>query len=102
MTNYISISNSDYVIEAETLQGLARANASHYGDEITLQDDGQSIRWYRNGKQQPQSWHSQQDDPENGYSLKEAEIEAYRLLLRHYQQALGVAVYRVKPIFVNV
>lgn len=102
MTNYISISNSGHVIEAETLQELATLNAHHYNDKITLQDDGQSIRWYRNGKQQPQSWHSQQDDPKNGYSLKEAEIEAYRLLLRHYQQALGVAVYSVEPIFVTV
>lgn len=94
MINYISISNGGHVIEAETLQELAKANASYYGDKITLQDDGYTITWYRNGKIQHYSWYSQQYDRENGYSLKEAEIKAYRLLLRHYQQALGVKVYK--------
>lgn len=99
MTNYISISNSGHVIEAETLQELARANASHYSDKVTVIDDGEHIVWQRNGKQQPQSWVSAQADQRNGYTAKEAEIDAYRYLLKHYQTALGVAVYSVKPVF---
>lgn len=99
ITNYISVSNSGHIIEAETLKELAMLNAMHYSDKVTLTDNGESIRWQRNGKEQPQSWVSAQADQRNGYTLKEAEIDAYRYLLKHYQQALGVAVYKVKPVF---
>lgn len=99
VTKYISISNSGQVTEAETLKELAMLNASRYGDKVTITDDGERITWQRNEVQQPESWVSAQADKRNGYTVKEAETDAYRYLLKHYQYAFGVAVYSVEPMF---
>lgn len=93
---YIAINWPIAIAKEETRSTLAAVLANHYKDRITLEDNGESISWYINGKKQPQGWVSQQRDERNGYSLDEAKPEAYEYYLDRIKRKYGLEIYSVQ------
>lgn len=99
MTNYIALSTTGHIIaEAETLNQLNAIIVKQRNDTITLEDNGEAISWYLNGVKQPQGWVSAQADSVNGYTVREAELDAYRYRVKRLQYSNVLIIYSVKQV----
>ena len=93
---YLAIFENLVIAKEETREELAAALAYHYGHKIAMEDNGESISMYVNGKKCLVGWVSQQSDKLNGYSMEEATNEAYGIYLNTIKQTKGLEIYSTK------